>query len=106
VAFQIRREDLKKCNACRFDAFEAKAGGADAITYPNGWQASDTARVALGDPIALLFLALNRLIPITYLEAVNAVKAAHGKEAHKVVTQFLRQAQPPPPPPGADEPMP
>jgi hypothetical protein len=93
--FTIRREDLEKCGACNFDAFNTKAGGNDknAIVYPNGWQAADTTRVATNNPRELLFLALKGLIPVSYVDAVIAVQAAHGKKAHEIVSDF-RNARP------------
>jgi hypothetical protein len=89
MSFTIYLSDIAKCGPCdaRYFASAVIADSvgavrtAQSITYPNGWQATDTERVVRSNPVALLWLVSKQLVPVTFSQANAAIKKVHGDDA-------------------------
>ena len=89
-----------------FDTVPARAGVSVAkrgvIEYADGWKDADSTRVATENPIAFLWLAQRKFVPVTYRRAKDLVKAIHGDKSFlKLVSEYHARRNPaaPPPPP-------
>lgn len=111
--FILRREQLLKAGACTFEWFDKRStDGGYTAEYPNGWDQSETDRVATDNPLGLLWLSVNGLIPIKLSLAKEAILRIHGKERFEQIKSESRERalealaarravrQPAPTPPG------
>jgi hypothetical protein len=85
MSFTITLDSLRECGACSTAHFESKAGGALALDYPHGWQPADTERVAVENPVALLWLVSRRLVPVSFSQANAALRKVHGVDTVKKI---------------------
>jgi len=92
VPFVLDRSALEACGACELSAFEKKSEGTHQIVYSDGWQGSDTARMARENPVGLLFLTMHSLIPVTGSAARAAIEKISGKSTlSTVMAEFARR---------------
>lgn len=92
MSFTLDLYEVSQCNPCSTEAFTKKSGGSPTISYPNGFE---TARVALENPVALLWLVAKKLVPVTFTEASQAIEKAHGPGAAKKLREdFAKAARP------------
>jgi len=87
MAFTLELSKIAECDPCSVAHFAKKAKGLSSISYPDGWQASDTERVAKENGVALLWLVSKQLIPVTFSEANAAINKALGKDAAEKVRE-------------------
>lgn len=93
MALQLNRDALRDAGACNLDHYFDTTPNASngVIDYPNGWQDADSVRVATEKPLALLWLARHKVIPITVVQAKTFVAAAHpDKSFQDLVVEFHR----------------
>jgi hypothetical protein len=111
--FILKREDLLKAGACTLEWFDTRStDGGYTTQYPNGWDQAETDRVATENPIGLLWLVANSLIPINQRTAKEAIERIHGKDGFDAIKKESRERarealearrairQPDPTPPG------
>jgi hypothetical protein len=90
--FKLDLSQITENAACSADHFFLKSGGSTVIEYPNGWQPSDSSRVAKENPIALLWLVSKRLIPVGFSEANRILDETYGKEKATEIRDAFRDA--------------
>lgn len=111
--FILRRESLIKAGACTLEWFDKRStDGGYTCEYPNGWDQAETDRVATENPLGLLFLLAQGLIPVNRAHVFEAIERIHTKEGFEQIKKEARERaeealakrragrQPDPTPPG------
>lgn len=90
--FILKRESLLKAGACSLEWFDKRStdGGYTAV-YPNGWDQAETDRVATENPLGLLFLLAQGLIPVTRAHVFEAIERIHTKEGFEQIKKESRE---------------
>ena len=90
--FKLELQNIADLGPCNLDHFHKKAKGALTLEYPNGWQRSDSLRVAKEHPISLLWLVSKRAIPVGFLEANTLLDEVYGKDRASEIRDAFKQA--------------
>jgi len=94
--FKLDLSQITDHSACTTDHFFKKSNGATVIEYPNGWQESDSIRVAKESPVSFLWLVSKKLIPVGFLEASKLLDDVYGKDKSAVICKDFASAAPRP----------
>lgn len=92
--FKLELQKLSELDPCTLEAFHAKAKGALAIEYPDGWLKSDSLRVAKENPVGFLWLVSKQAIPVSFQAANTILNEVYGKNgADAVRSAFAKTGQ-------------
>lgn len=90
--FILKREALLKAGACTFEWFDKRStDGGYTAQYPNGWTQEETDRVATENPLGLLFLLAQGLIPVTRAHVFEAIERIHTKGGFERIKKESRE---------------